>query len=60
MWVQEEEEIRLIQIEEVIKQNEKSDQKQFKTRRVQKKRISMMDTFADIPGETGTYCWCER
>lgn len=50
MWVQEQEEMRLIQIEEVIKQNEKSDQKQFKTRRVKKKRISTMDTFQRYSG----------
>lgn len=40
MWVQEEQEMRLIQIEEVIKQNEKSDQKQFKTGRVKKNDVS--------------------
>lgn len=38
MWLHEEDMVGIIQIEEVIKQNEKSEQKQFKTRRFEQKQ----------------------
>lgn len=44
------EDVRMIQIEEVIKPNEK---KHLNTRRFE-------NTFRDNLGQTGTYCWFER